>query len=141
MLSEVSQRLSQVNQKLYSVLGWSSASIAFLLFDKSLTTGPVWVRVIAFIALFLACVSAALCSKGIKSGVGKIPAETDWFCSRFYLDSMGMKRYHALLMFTLHQQEHLATAAKAEFLARAECLFIPGLILLALVLLIEKVPF
>jgi len=95
----------------------------------------------AFIAFLLAVCSVALCSKGIKSGVGKIPSEADWFCSKFYLDAMGMKRYHALLLFTLHQQEHLATAAKAEFLARAECLFIPGLMLLALVVFIEKFPF
>lgn len=138
MLAEVSQRTAQINQKLYSLIGWSAASIAFLLFDKVPAGAPVWIRCAALTAIFLAACSVLLGSLGIKSGVGKIPSDPDWFCSKFYLDSIGMKRYHLLLMFLFHQQENLSAEAKAEFLARAECLFVPSLLLLTVVVFFEK---
>lgn len=138
MLTEVNQRVGQIDQKLYSVLGWSSASIAFLLLEKNASTAPVWIKVVLVVAVLFALAAILLCSLGIKSAVARVPSEVDWFCKSFYLDSSGMARHHVLAMFEFHQRVNLIAASKAEFLARAELAFIPCVGLVLFIVLFQK---
>jgi hypothetical protein len=130
MLDEVSQRADQIDHKLYSILGWSSATSAFLLLSNEFGANIWFTRG----AVVFSVTSILLCSLGVKSAVGPVPSESAWFCSTFYQDPEGMKRSHLLQILDLHQRQNQTAVSRADYLARAEVSFIicVGLIVLAL---------
>src|ERR1017187_9862737 len=77
MVSEVQQRASDLDSKLTGILGWSVATLAFLLFDGKISGLHGFGKVPVFIATATALTSVIVSFLGLKTTMWPAPSEQD----------------------------------------------------------------
>jgi hypothetical protein len=135
LFGEVQQRSSQLDSKLTSILGWSSAMLAFLVLDLGThTRGAINVSLIGLAASFAfgGLIAAAL---GIRSTRWIIPSEADWFRDGILDRPDDLTRYYVLSLLETHQDQNRENSKKSRFLAIAERCLIGGGLALGVVML------
>ena len=125
LFTECLQRGSEVDRKLTSALGWSTASLAFLLLNRA-KFGQF--GAVGMIGLIVATISAIACvaisSVALKSRIWPAPSESDWFKEDLWQDSTKLKRFHVVSLLFSHQEHLKRIKGKADCLWWAE-LFLP----------------
>jgi hypothetical protein len=129
LFSEMLSRGADVERKLTNMLGWSTASLGFLLVYKS---EEILTRVIAGGAIGSAALAAIICAMALRSKMWATPSEQDWFQEEL-TDAATLKRYHVVSFLLAHQCQTRHMAKKADQLRQVEGLL--GLTSLAVALL------
>jgi hypothetical protein len=121
LFTEIQQRGSEVDRKLNNALGWSIATLAFLLLNQPRFAHVgtcVRLAIIAAAVLAFGCVIVA--AFAVKTRMWRAPSEADWFQSELWNDPSIMKRYHILSILTTHQAQTKNVKLKAECLGFIE---------------------
>lgn len=134
MLTEGQQRTTQLDFKLTSILGWSSAALAFLLLSGQAQNVNILVRTRTVAATAIIFIAAAIASWALKTIMYSAPSEEDWFRSDLFDESQRLKKYHVVSMLTAHQCGLKANAQKARRLRRAEQFLGVGIVVITALL-------
>jgi uncharacterized membrane protein YgdD (TMEM256/DUF423 family) len=123
LFSEIQQRGSEIDRKLTNVLGWSMATLAFLLLNQSrFAQIGSYVRAAAITAAILSFVCVIVAAFAVKTRMWRAPSEADWFQEKLWGDPATMKRYHILSMLATHQAQARNVKVKANCLGIIEIL-------------------
>ncbi len=136
LLSEIQQRGSEMDRKLTNALGWSIATLAFLLLNK-LRFAQVgsYARSAVIIAAVLSFGCATVAALAVKTRMWRSPSEADWFKNELWDDPSTMKRYHVVSILATHQAQARNIKIKAECLGIIEILLlISGMAILSVLL-------
>jgi len=137
LFSEIQQRGSEVDRKLNNALGWSIATLAFLLLNKSRfgSSGSyVWIATITAAIFSFGCTAVAAIA--VKTRMWRAPSEREWFHEDLWSDPVTLKRYHLLQILATHQTQVQNIKKKAECLGIVEIfLSLSGAIILCVLLL------
>jgi len=135
LFSEIQQRGSEVDRKLTNLLGWSIATLAFLLLKQPFAhVGNVAsIAEITAGVFSLGCV--ALAAIAVKTRMWRAPSEADWFQKDLWDDPSSLKRYHLVSILATHQAQARNVKRKAECLWIIEIfMLITGIVILGLIL-------
>jgi len=124
LMTEVQQRTGQIDSKLTSTLGWTSAMLAFLILGTLGTKelfGQVWLVLVVLLAI-IAATSATLCAfLGLRTqGRWPVPSEIDWFQPSLLGQPERLKRYHILSMLEVRRAHNAFNIRKARLAHSAE---------------------
>jgi len=136
LFSEVQQRGSEIDRKLTNLLGWSIATLAFLLLNHS-RFGPIgtysWIAMVTASVFSFGCISVA--AFAVKTRMWRAPSEADWFQQDLWADASTLKRYHLISLLATHQAQVKNVKTKAECLWIIEIfLIVVGIVILSLIL-------
>lgn len=121
LFAEIQQRGSEVDRKLNNALGWSIATLAFLLLNQPrFVHAENYVRIAEIAASVTSFGCAVLAAFAVKTRMWRAPSEVDWFQNELWNDPATMKRYHILSMLATHQAQAENVKAKAGFLGFIE---------------------
>jgi hypothetical protein len=136
LFSEIQQRGSEVDRKLTNLLGWSIATLAFLLLNRThfgQYGSYTWVAMITASIFSLGCI--AIAAYAIKTRMWRAPSEADWFQKDLWEDPTTLKRYHLISLLATHQAQAMNVKTKAECLWLIEVfLLISSGVILGLIL-------
>jgi hypothetical protein len=133
MLSDVRQTSSLLDTKLTSILGWSTATLAFLLLDSN-SKAVNFAKPFLITAALIAMVSIGLSMLGLRSRLWPSPSEKDWFQDELLQEPSSLTRYHVVSLLASHQQHIKMNASKANFLRFAEITLMIAALLVAFTL-------
>jgi len=125
LFSEIQQRGSEVDRKLTNALGWSIATLAFLLLNQPrFAQIGSYARLFAIIAAFLSFGCAIGSAWAVKTRMWRAPSENDWFKAELWDDPSTLKRYHIISLLGTHQAQAKNVKVKADCLGVIEILLL-----------------
>lgn len=123
LFSEMLSRGSEIDRKLTNMLGWSTATLAFLMFHDRIGAVGTTLRLLEAGAIVCAFISVLLCAWTLKTKMWPAPSEMDWFKPEI-LDAVVLKKYHIVSLLNTHQHHAKLTATKAAKLRYVEWLLL-----------------
>lgn len=124
MIGEVQQRYGLLDAKALTVLGFTSAMFAFLLFGR-----PDWLTATDSLerGLLGGAVIVAISGVGFAFAALRIqripwPSEQDWFCEKLFGSPYDLRCYHLRSLLLAHHACDRANQTKAWALLRAQLL-------------------
>jgi hypothetical protein len=120
MVSSSQQRALRLDTKLTGILNWSSAVLAFVLIDATVTHQKGLGLTVSFIAMLAALASVAASYFGLKSRLWERPSEGDWFKTELLKKPDTLQRYHVVSMLNVHQTQSEGNERCAGTLKTAE---------------------
>ena len=140
MLTEMNGRMSAVDGKATSILGWSSAALAFLLIDQPWLQTLSWFEVLLVVFSVLAASNAALMA-GLALRLRKWPwpSERDWFQHTLFDDPVRLRTFYTATMLKAHRESGLQSVWKAWFLTRAQWSLVAAILLIGGMTLVHAV--
>jgi hypothetical protein len=120
MVSSAQQRAIRLDTKLTGILNWSSAMLAFVLIDASVSHQHGGSLAVSALAMIAAIASVACSYVGLKSKVWPAPSERDWFQERLLDKPDMLRRYHVVSMLNVHQSQSHGNSHRAATLRWAE---------------------
>ena len=136
IVTDAKTTAGQLDSKLVTVLGWTSAALAFLLLNKIAGTSPS-IRFAIVAATVCALVGTVIAGWGLKSTLWVAPSEQDWFKTELMENAGAMRRYHIVSMLVSHQITVNRNAVKAVYLRLAELCLIGGSLFIGVALALQ----
>ena len=121
MVNEVVGRTTTIEAKAVSVLGWTTALLAFLLFDRA-ENQSVFATDGRLLLLTLVAVLWALAASAYAAGARRWrwPSARDWFCTDYFDDPSKLRVYHQIALLETCQAHHRINEAKGRALTHAQ---------------------
>ena len=126
MVTEVTGRVTLLDTKALSVLGYTAAILAFLFFGRPAwisSSAPVEVALIT-VAVVLALGSLAVTFLALRIRTWEWPSEHDWFREDLFANPDALRRYHVLSLLETHKTHAEAANQKATRVRRAQWLLV-----------------
>lgn len=134
--SECIQRSAQIDSKLTTMMGWSLAALAALLFKYSQARhAGVLIAAVILMAALSAFLGMLIGSFALKTTTWPTPSEQDWFREEIMQNLTSLRRYHVMSLLVFHQEQSRRIATKAGLLRWVEILLLAsalGIIVLLL---------
>lgn len=116
MLSEVQQRAGQIDSKAATILGWSTAVLAFLFasfYSISITAGLAFSAASAVAA----AVSALQAYRSLRAREGwQWPSDADWFEKSALVSGDELKRFHLRCWHGVNKSQNVIAERKGKLL-------------------------
>jgi hypothetical protein len=120
LFSEIQQRGAEVDRKLTNVLGWSIATLAFLLMNRNRYID--WTKLVVTGAAAMAFICVILSAFALKTRMWPAPSENDWFRRELWAEPAMLRRYHVVSLLSTHQTHVKNVKLKADCLGWLEIL-------------------
>jgi hypothetical protein len=125
MISEVLQRVTNIETKLISILALSAAMLGFDLLsneilpktESALSTATRWAL---FLAVALAVWSLISCYLGLRIVISRWPSERDWFVVSRFAAPVDLAKTHLLALLDAHQANVRVCGEKAKYALSAQ---------------------
>jgi hypothetical protein len=125
MISEVLQRVTNIETKLISILALSAAMLGFDLLSNEILpkTGSalsIATRWALFLAVALAVWSLISCYLGLRIVISRWPSERDWFVVSRFAAPVDLAKTHLLALLDAHQANVRVCGEKAKYALYAQ---------------------
>ena len=133
MFSESQTRSSQLDSKLVTMLGWSGATLTFLLLNHAAHDGS-WKEYLVWAAATAAIVAVGIAA-ALRTRMWAAPSEADWFKQGLMDQPEKLRRYHVISLLLAHQETIKTVARKAHYIRWGEGCLAASSVVVFLVLL------
>jgi hypothetical protein len=142
MISEVLQRVTNIETKLISILALSAAMLGFDLLSNEILpkTGSALstpTRYALFLAVVLAVWSLISCYRGLRIVVSQWPSERDWFVVSRFAAPVDLAKTHLLALLDAHQANVRICGEKAKHALYAQNALIASVLVFGAICIIR----
>ena len=116
MLQEMSDRLSMIESKAISVLGWSTALLAFMLLRPAGGQHSAAVSVLTGLAVPAAMVAVVAAALAVKSRKFEWPSVHHWFCGELFSTPLRLRALHIVELLASYNNHCDVAGIKAYWL-------------------------
>jgi hypothetical protein len=124
MFAEIQQRGSETDRKLANLLGWSIASLGFVVLKYSQMAANKSQHAVLIMAMVLSLACVVIGGLALLSKMWQAPSEDDWFKEELWDSPSMLRRYHVVSMLSVHQTNARRVAKKADCLGYIEVLIV-----------------
>jgi hypothetical protein len=137
LMDEALDRTAQLDGKATTLLGWGSASVAFLLVGIDRTQTPDAIDALIAVAVILALSGSIYAGLALRIIDWEFPSEKDWFKFKLFSDPQKLRIYHLLGMLETHQFHNRQNRLKGERVRRAQWFVICATVLVGAIVLLR----
>jgi hypothetical protein len=142
MISEVLQRVTNIETKLISILALSAAMLGFDLLSNEILpkaggalSTPT--RYALFFAVVLAVWSLITCYLGLRISISQWPSERDWFVVSRFAAPLDLTKTHLLALLVAHQANARVCGQKAKHALYAQNALIASALVLGAICIVR----